>query len=560
MAALRIAYSYIRFSSPEQRKGDSLRRQTEDAEAYCRRRGWALDRTLTLRDLGVSAFRGDNALVGNLGVFLDAIRRKKVLPGSVLIVENIDRISRQGIDEGYDHIKAILKAGVNIVTFSPEREYDAESVKKLTKGALELLILLERAAEESETKSQRVAAAWARKKREAGRGPITGRCPAWVRLEGGRFALIPERAAAIRQIFRLSAAGYGLGLICRKLAEQGVSAFGESGRWLKAYVAKILRDRRALGEYQPRLRDGTPDGPPVAGYYPPVVTESDWQACRAGARDRRGRPGRIGPHVNLFRGLIRDARTGDTFFEAAHRAKGTGRAYRTLKNTAASDYAAGPKVSFPAAAFEQAVLQALSEVNPRDILPSNGGVDEAAALAAAHAAAVAELAEANAFMKVNGFSASIGRRVMELEGRIAELGPKLQAAQHHAAHPVSDAWGQYRGLWRTLEQAQDQADARLRLRTILRRIVAEIWLLVVGRGNDRLAAVQVYFVDGQRCRDYLIHYRRPFANGAARREGGWSALSFADTAVPGDLDLRKRDHARRLEKVLASIDLAALLQ
>ena len=33
------AYSYIRFSSPAQAAGDSLRRQTERAEAYCKRRG-----------------------------------------------------------------------------------------------------------------------------------------------------------------------------------------------------------------------------------------------------------------------------------------------------------------------------------------------------------------------------------------------------------------------------------------------------------------------------------------------------------------------------------------
>src|SRR5215470_10547184 len=69
------AYSYIRFSTPEQAKGDSLRRQSDLAEAYCRRRGWTLDTSLTLRDLGVSAFRGDNALSGNLRTFLDAIRR-----------------------------------------------------------------------------------------------------------------------------------------------------------------------------------------------------------------------------------------------------------------------------------------------------------------------------------------------------------------------------------------------------------------------------------------------------------------------------------------------------
>src|SRR5262245_24648810 len=121
MTAATIAYSYVRFSHPDQAQGDSLRRQQEGAVAYCQRKGWTLDESLSLRDLKLSAFRGANALIGNLGVFLDLIKRGTVKPGSALICESIDRISRQGIDEGCEIIKKILKAGVLLVTLSPER-------------------------------------------------------------------------------------------------------------------------------------------------------------------------------------------------------------------------------------------------------------------------------------------------------------------------------------------------------------------------------------------------------------------------------------------------------
>ena len=107
-------------------------------------RGWKLDDTLTLRDLGVSAFRGMNATVGHLRVFLDAIKSGRVTAGSALIVESIDRISRQGIDEGYDIISCILKSNVLIVTLSPEREYDVSATKRLSQGALEIQLILER--------------------------------------------------------------------------------------------------------------------------------------------------------------------------------------------------------------------------------------------------------------------------------------------------------------------------------------------------------------------------------------------------------------------------------
>jgi DNA invertase Pin-like site-specific DNA recombinase len=73
----------------------------------------------TYEDLGVSAYRSKNALVGNLGEFLRAIREGAVKPGSALVVESLDRISRQGIDEGYDLIKGILKSDVRIVTLTP---------------------------------------------------------------------------------------------------------------------------------------------------------------------------------------------------------------------------------------------------------------------------------------------------------------------------------------------------------------------------------------------------------------------------------------------------------
>src|SRR5262249_43500699 len=100
MQAKRRAFSYVRFSTPEQSKGGSLERQRGLSQAYCERKGLALDNTLTLHDLGVSAFRGDNAKQGHLAAFLEAVTIGKVPQGSVLIVESVDRISRQGIDEG----------------------------------------------------------------------------------------------------------------------------------------------------------------------------------------------------------------------------------------------------------------------------------------------------------------------------------------------------------------------------------------------------------------------------------------------------------------------------
>lgn len=93
--AIRKAYSYVRFSSPEQLKGDSLRRQLSLSAGYAKRHGFVVDESLKLQDLGVSAYKGKHLQRGALGGFLKAIENGQVLAGSVLLVEALDRISRQ---------------------------------------------------------------------------------------------------------------------------------------------------------------------------------------------------------------------------------------------------------------------------------------------------------------------------------------------------------------------------------------------------------------------------------------------------------------------------------
>jgi DNA invertase Pin-like site-specific DNA recombinase len=112
-----------------------------------------------------------------------------VKAGDVLLVESVDRISRQGIDEGYDLLKRILKAGVHIITLEPERDFGPDAVKGLCKGALELQIILERAHEESLMKSARRKYSWKklREKARTGSKALWKTCPAWLEVTPGGF-------------------------------------------------------------------------------------------------------------------------------------------------------------------------------------------------------------------------------------------------------------------------------------------------------------------------------------------------------------------------------------
>ncbi|MFP4519683.1 MAG: recombinase family protein, partial [Oceanicaulis sp.] len=119
-AAKPKAFSYLRFSRPEQSQGDSFRRQMALAEGYADKHGLELDRELTFHDLGVSAFRGANAEKGALGQFIEAIDRGLVPRGSYLLVENLDRLSRETPFDASETLREVVNRGIILVTLSDE--------------------------------------------------------------------------------------------------------------------------------------------------------------------------------------------------------------------------------------------------------------------------------------------------------------------------------------------------------------------------------------------------------------------------------------------------------
>src|SRR5262249_2777712 len=113
-----IAYSYVRFSSPKQAEGDSLRRQTEAAAAWAKRNKARLDTSLTTHDLGKSAYTGEHRKNPDrhaLAAFLRLVEGGKVPRGSYLIVESLDRLSREHIRPALTLLLNLIDAGVRII-------------------------------------------------------------------------------------------------------------------------------------------------------------------------------------------------------------------------------------------------------------------------------------------------------------------------------------------------------------------------------------------------------------------------------------------------------------
>jgi DNA invertase Pin-like site-specific DNA recombinase len=542
-------YSYVRFSSPEQLKGDSLRRQVEATEAWCAKSGIPLDTSLTLRDLGKSAFRGahrdDKAA---LGAFLRAINQGKVAAGSFLALENLDRLSREEEVPACHLLTSILMAGVKVVQLFPSEMILTEQSNgwELMRAVMEL----SRGHGESAMKSRRNGEAWEKRRRlvRDGKAILTHQLPGWIEEVGGVLCLIPNKAKAVRRAFALAAEGLGAGLIVKTLIREGHPTLGTSGLWSRAYVSLIVKDRRAVGEFQPRYRNGRPAGDPVPDYFPPCVTEAQWQAARLGMGGRKQPRGRVGEYVNLFAGLLFNAREGDHYYCATRTNKGKHRrvliAQRACEN-------GSPAFGFDFEVFEQAILSLLREVNPRQILGDAPGQDEVIILSG-ELEHVRTQQDAVAFELLKGDSKTLAKAARALDAREKELIEQLDEARRQASHPAGECWGEAMTLIDAMDAAPDPKEARLKLRGLFRQLVESLWILVVPlTATRRVAAVQVFFESGAR-RDYLI-----FCQGAGRgRAGGWWARSLADVADGGDL--RDRKQAKELEKILTATDLETM--
>ena len=300
-----LAFSYIRMSTELQLKGDSLRRQTELSERYAEENDLELVRDFNLQDIGVSAFKGANIERGALGRFLEAVERGAVPRGSYLLVESLDRLSRQNLNISLKLFLGITQSGVNLVTLADNHLYQEGQTD--LQQLIYSIVVMARANEESETKSKRIAAAWKNKRDCIDRHVMTKTCPAWMRVNDNRtgFDVTPNRADVVQRIFQAAANGQGSGLITRLLNQDGVPAFGRSDGWLESYVTKILKNRAVLGEFQPHQRvDGkrVPAGNVIPNYYPKIIEENLFLKVQAGRRERTiVGAGRRGPKQrNLF--------------------------------------------------------------------------------------------------------------------------------------------------------------------------------------------------------------------------------------------------------------------
>jgi DNA invertase Pin-like site-specific DNA recombinase len=260
------------------------------AKDYAQRVGLELDDTLNLHDDGVSAFHGLNATADNkLGAFLELVRAGDIPRGSLLIVERLDRLSRQNPLDATEVVRDILKAGITVVPLSSGKEYSWASLRNNQMLWLELQFELMQAHLESAKKSDRLKYAWAAKRDQARKTgkPLTRVCPPWLRWSESeaRWEILEPQAKIVRRIFSETLRGRGQHVIARDLNQEGVRPFGRDGKyWRRPYVRGLLANPSVVGNYTPtttyhdeftQVRKRVAQEA-IKGYFPAIIKRTDF--------------------------------------------------------------------------------------------------------------------------------------------------------------------------------------------------------------------------------------------------------------------------------------------
>jgi DNA invertase Pin-like site-specific DNA recombinase len=329
------AYSYKRFSTPAQEHGDSLRRQTMLAEAWAARAGVPLDTELNLTDKGVSAYTGDNRVIGNLGAFLRAVEEGTVPKGSWLLVESLDRLSREPAFDASFEMQKIIRAGVTVVDLSDNgREYSAETLRSQD-GLMQLIAMVlsfARGNQESALKGMRVAEKYAEKRRLLASDAkltkaYTLKLPAWIRWDQSicDYALIDERVDLLRWMFEMADDGLGVHSIATHLNETKEDTWGagkwKARYWHRSYIRKLLANKAAIGIFVPhrvekvegqRTKKRTPQEA-IAHRFPAAVDRELFERvnARLGTTAPRGRNAKA-PVKSIFAGVMKCRHCGGT--------------------------------------------------------------------------------------------------------------------------------------------------------------------------------------------------------------------------------------------------------
>jgi DNA invertase Pin-like site-specific DNA recombinase len=333
------AYIYARFSSLEQGKGTSLKRQLDGARDFIKLHSdWDYpfddpigQKQRDFTDQGKSAYAGTHREPGGA---LYELERKAAAGhfrnGAVLVVENLDRLTRQGWEEALKILTTLTTNGVSVYTLHNKKVWKAG--EKPDMGQV-ITVIVEAEADHraSDDKSDRLQKAWATKIKAIQNGDrkaFSQHLPGWLEIDPKTKAPVANehRAALVLEIFQRYVDGQGLPSIVRSINARGEPSWARGKRagdgWNTAYLHKLLKNRAVLGEFAPKSRKhsepahhAVSKGIVIPDYYPQVVPTDLFNKAQATKASRRRIGGKEQSRLrNLFSGLASCSECGSKMY------------------------------------------------------------------------------------------------------------------------------------------------------------------------------------------------------------------------------------------------------
>ncbi|CAK1817843.1 recombinase family protein [Vibrio crassostreae] len=308
MKTLPKIYNYARVSTTKQLKGVGL--ETQQQRSVLEK--LSEEHNLPIHDEnfvdhGLSAYHGKHK-EGALGLVLSRIESGEIPSGSILVVFSLDRLSRETVNIAMEQLLSIINRGVRVYTHIDDKMFDAKS-QNLTADLIVSLITMQRANEESETKSKRIIAAaklGLQRWHETGEPQSTlGRAPFWIEQSTNSFNI---NAEGVKKAIEMRIAGFGDLKIKQYLdANFEYKPTRLKGRvkrtnsWDYIAISQLWGRRSLIGENTYTI-EGIEHV--MDNYYPALISEDTFRKLQIEKKTKQGRDTASGK-IPLLKSLAR---------------------------------------------------------------------------------------------------------------------------------------------------------------------------------------------------------------------------------------------------------------
>ncbi|QIF82683.1 recombinase family protein [Brevundimonas sp. 'scallop'] len=312
------AIVYRRYSSDEQGDGSAqtLDAQLERCQSFAKAQGWTVVEVLT--DEAKSAFTGDHLRAdADLGRFISRLQDGEFAKGTILIADNLSRLSRRPVDEAMAWVHQVTGKGVEIGLADTREVFKPNpSLGDFLQTAIKFGVSHQASADKSDQTRRSKNTLWALAEQRKGKWVnLAGLLPRWLKRNAtcDGWIVDEDMADTIVQIYKWSADGIGVNTIVNMLnARPDLPPFGRqkdyrSGvpAWSRTTVRQYLTSPIVEGDFRPNT--GMFKGRVIHDFYPRIVDADTVARARADLKARRkvaGKGAGTG-YTNLFAGITK---------------------------------------------------------------------------------------------------------------------------------------------------------------------------------------------------------------------------------------------------------------